>query len=83
MPETPIAPEALVTKVCADCGSADVLADAFAEWDFANQCWTVQSVMDKGHYCLACDGECRIEEHELSEEGTAAIEAATRQTTID
>ena len=55
-------------QVCATCGSEDVLADAFAEWDFANQCWTVQSIMDKGHYCLACDGECRIEERELTME---------------
>jgi hypothetical protein len=49
-------------QVCATCGSEDVLADAFAEWDVENQCWSVQSVMDKGHYCNACGGECRIEE---------------------
>jgi hypothetical protein len=48
-------------QVCATCGSENVLADAYAEWDVENQCWTVQSVMDKGHYCNACDGECRIE----------------------
>ena len=59
MPETPI------SMVCATCGSEDVLA----EWDAQNQCWSVQSVMDKGHYCTACDAECRIEERPLTEEG--------------
>ena len=59
-------------QVCATCGSEDVLADAFAEWDVENQCWTVQSVMDKGHYCIACDGECRIEER--PEDGPLAEE---------
>lgn len=53
-----------VRMVCATCGSDDVLADAYAEWDFHNQCWTVQSVMDKRHHCNACDGECSIEERE-------------------
>jgi hypothetical protein len=56
-------------QVCATCGSENVLADAYAEWDIENQCWSVQSVMDKGHYCNACDGECRIEER--SEDGPA------------
>ena len=50
-----------ISMVCATCGSEDVLADAFAEWDAENQCWSVQCVMDKGHYCNACDAECRIE----------------------
>ena len=60
-----------ITMVCATCGSEDVLADAFAEWDALNQCWSVQCVMDKGHYCNACDAECRIEERPLTEEGEA------------
>jgi hypothetical protein len=58
-------------QVCATCGSENVLADAYAEWDIENQCWSVQNVMDKGHYCNACDGECRIEarlEHGPAEE---------------
>jgi hypothetical protein len=62
-PASPPAPaEKRVKMVCAECGSDDVLADAYAEWDKENQCWTVQNVMDKGHHCNACDGECRIEE---------------------
>ena len=69
----------VIRMVCATCGSEDVLA----EWDAQNQCWSVQSVMDKGHYCTACDGECRIEELLLTEEGTAAIEAAAETTTIE
>jgi hypothetical protein len=55
----------LVRQVCAECGSGDVLADAYAEWDIENQSWTVQNVMDNGHHCNACDGECSIEEVDI------------------
>lgn len=51
-----------VKKVCAKCGSEDVLADAYVEWDSEAQQWAVQNVMDKGHHCNACDEECDIEE---------------------
>lgn len=55
------APTPAKRAVCASCGSEDVLADAYAEWDPASQCWTVQNVFEKGAYCHDCDGECRIE----------------------
>ncbi len=56
-----------VRMVCATCGSDNVLADAFAEWDVDNQCWTVQNVFDKGHACESCGDECSIEEVEIEQ----------------
>jgi hypothetical protein len=34
--------------VCSDCGSDDVLADAYAEWDVVEQQWSLQNTFDKG-----------------------------------
>lgn len=53
--------------ICSTCGSEDVLCDAFAEWDFDKQKWSLQNTFDKGAYCNACDGECRIKEVEVHE----------------
>ncbi len=47
--------------VCSKCGSDEISADAYAAWNVDEQEWEVQNVMDKGHYCAQCDGECRIE----------------------
>ena len=41
-------PEQLVRKVCGRCGSADVLCDAYAEWDLRAQQWVLQNTFDKG-----------------------------------
>lgn len=47
--------------VCRECGSDDVLADAYASWDVESQRWEAEDVFDKGSHCNACDGECRLE----------------------
>jgi hypothetical protein len=49
-----------VKMVCEICGSDDVLADAYAEWNVETQEWELQNTFDKGSWCNACDGECRI-----------------------
>ena len=54
-----------VKMVCSRCGSDDVLADAYAEWDVETQAWEVAQTFDKGGYCNKCDGETRIEEQPL------------------
>ena len=54
--------------VCGRCGSEDVLADAFASWNFQLQEWQLDNTFDKGSVCNACDGECRIIEQETDEE---------------
>lgn len=46
---------------CSHCNGVNVLFDAYAEWDHQNNIFTVQNIMDKGHYCADCEGECSIE----------------------
>ena len=47
---------------CAECGSEDVLCDAWAQWDYNVQDWVLHSVMDKPTFCNSCEGECSVEE---------------------
>jgi hypothetical protein len=54
-----------IKMVCADCGSDDVLADAYAEWDVASQKWELQNTFYKGAYCNACEAETRLDEQEI------------------
>ncbi len=48
--------------ICNDCGSEDVQADAYAEWNVKDQKWEVSNRFEKGGVCAHCDGECRIED---------------------
>lgn len=57
-------PDNSFRMVCRNCGSEDVICDAYAVWDFSNQVWVIDSTFDKGAYCNACDGETRIVEKE-------------------
>jgi hypothetical protein len=60
---------AKLRMVCAECGSDNVLADAYAAWNFEAQCWEVHGdVFDKGSVCEECDGECSIESEEVETE---------------
>lgn len=56
----------MVKMVCANCGSEDVLADAYASWNYTEQRWEVESTFDKGAFCRDCDGDTRIDEKEVS-----------------
>lgn len=51
--------------VCADCGSEEVVKDAYASWNIETQEWEVASTHDKGSYCSICDDEVYIESKEL------------------
>jgi hypothetical protein len=62
--------------ICTECGSADVRADAYAEWDAENQCWSLVTTFDNTD-CENCGGECSIEWVNLdSEKGRKAVEMA-------
>ena len=50
-----------VAMVCSECGSTEVLADAYAEWDTEAQDWAVASTFEKGAHCAECDGDTRID----------------------
>jgi hypothetical protein len=54
-----------VKMVCAQCGSDEVRADAYAAWDVESQSWELAQTFDKGAYCDKCDGETRLEERPL------------------
>jgi len=45
-----------------------VLIDAWAVWNVKSQRYEIESIMDKGHACNVCDGECRIKEIEIADE---------------
>lgn len=47
--------------LCSDCGSADVMADAYVEWNDDKQDWEVQNVFEKGAFCNDCGGETSLD----------------------
>jgi hypothetical protein len=46
--------------VCAECGSFEVIKDAWAEWDHESQKWVLSTTFDT-EFCVDCDGETNIE----------------------
>jgi hypothetical protein len=54
-----------VKMVCSQCGSDEVRADAYAEWDVESQSWELAQTFDKGAHCDKCDAETRLEERPL------------------
>lgn len=52
--------------VCSDCGSRNVMRDAWARWNTSAQCWELGDVFDQG-YCEDCDGEATLKEIPLAE----------------
>jgi len=65
--EPPSTTEDLDTYVCRDCGSDDVLADAYARWNPEGRCWEVETTFEKGSWCNQCEGEATLEQIPLSE----------------
>ena len=52
------------TYVCKNCGSDDVVRDAWAAWLPELNQWVIESVFDHAH-CQNCDGETTLEKLEL------------------
>ena len=51
-----------INIVCEKCGSGNVVADAYAEWDISSQAWVMTAVCDTV-VCGECEDYCRtIEE---------------------
>jgi hypothetical protein len=50
--------------ICRNCGSINVVADAYAGWNVETQAWEISNVFDKGAHCDECEGETRIDEVE-------------------
>lgn len=64
-------PSTRIRKVCQECGSTEVVKDAWAEWDEETQEWVLQNVFDMG-YCQNCEsssnGGLNIEDQEITPE---------------
>ena len=58
--------EPKLQMVCGDCGSTDVMRDAWAVWDVEAQDWVLGAVFDYGH-CDRCGRETNIEEQLVEE----------------
>lgn len=54
-----------VKKICASCGSEEVVLDAWACWDEEAQCWELKSTYEYSE-CLVC-GPCQIKEKVVEE----------------
>jgi hypothetical protein len=52
----------MIKYVCDECGSEDVLFDAYATWNFKKQQMEIMETYDKGHYCNNCDRERAIKQ---------------------
>lgn len=55
-----------VTIYCASCGSENVKADAYAEWNPELQMWEIVSLFDNTD-CEDCGGECSTVEREIAQ----------------
>ncbi len=51
--------EPKLQMVCEECGSTDVMRDAWAHWDVVSQDWVLGAVFDYTH-CDACGNETNI-----------------------
>lgn len=46
-------------KCCADCGSENVVLDAWASWDFTKQDWALATTFD-AEFCRDCERSTTI-----------------------
>jgi uncharacterized OB-fold protein len=56
-----------IKMCCSECGSKDVLVEAWASWDEVNQEWELSSTFNQA-YCEDCDSETSINEIEIEDE---------------
>lgn len=56
-----------VKKVCANCGSDNVVTDAWVSWDIDSQQWVIDDIFDND-YCKSCEGETTIQDEEIEDE---------------
>ena len=59
MPSTPTQTRPNRAFTCGNCGSDQVVRDAWAEWSVDNQQWELGEVFDHT-FCLACETECTL-----------------------
>lgn len=60
--------------VCSDCGSEEVLFDAWARWNYEKQEFELDSTFENTH-CEKCEGECSVNGIEEPDEEKERSEA--------
>ena len=58
--------------VCSECGSKNVLFDAWAWWDEDKQTFVLDEVFDYC-FCADCDSETKPEHIDITEEGNGSV----------
>lgn len=58
--DTAYRPPAPKILVCKECGSDDVLLDAYARWNAKTQQYELAQVLDSGHFCNTCGQACKV-----------------------
>lgn len=61
MPAPP--PPPTRTFVCSNCGSDQVVRDAWAEWSIRDQQWVFEEIFDHT-FCPTCETECTTQAQE-------------------
>jgi len=51
---------AKLQPVCCECGSADIITDAYLEWDMVGQKWATSNAFRYAGFCNHCDQSCQI-----------------------
>jgi hypothetical protein len=58
-----------IKKTCSECGTEDILFDAWAQWNSGRQEYFLVDVYPKA-ICSNCGGECGVNETQIEEDGT-------------
>lgn len=61
-------PKSRYKQVCDECGSENVMADAYAKWDTEDQEWHLVEAFAKGSYCNDCVDETTVKAVKIEEE---------------
>ena len=60
-------PTTRITIHCEDCGSQEVMRDAFAVWNPELQMWEISSLYDDW-FCPECEAETHVVERKIEDE---------------
>lgn len=57
----------MIKKVCSECKSDEIAADAYASWNPLNSKWELSNVFSE-YYCCICDSKCEVEDVEIEDD---------------
>lgn len=75
MPSPPAKPKKREIPICSECGSADVVFDAYAAWDRDRQKMELSAEFDQAYCEGKCEGECSVDWVPLTPELQAELDA--------